>query len=450
MAFKWSSLPAELHLAVLDHLDVDDVVPLSTVSKASRALTMPRIFQAVAIRSFHGLQAFLTNVPHSYGRFIRQLDVCTQGAILPFGNDTEPLASTSKSTSSPRTDALIELLARTPQIQRLTLRVSEGLHPKIAPSFKGLDDLISLKIENCDDEENAPLSESVVTAIALAIPKLEELSLTRITRTMHPDEYASAYTSSYELFPAILDEHATPTHRLPALFSIPTLRHLAIHDTHLGDPLFSSPDLATSGTLEHLELGAYTHTSPEQNAEWHGHILERAGPRLTHLALGAGIPTLPSGALCLPHLSSARMTSSVSPMLIPSTLGSLATAQVQAPLQLDMECEVMDFEDVVDELAMFMEDAPEACTFADVRVHIVESEGSFPDDGPMGAVTPGTRELDDEDTRRLRDLEDACERVGTRVRVLGATTSLGVVPTAPSRVARVTTGDLVVDKSALI
>ena len=285
-----------------------------------------------------------------------------------------------------------------------------------------------------------------MTAIALAIPRLEELTLTRITRSMHPDDYPAATTSSYELFPAILDVNATSSHRLPALLSIPTLRHLAIHDTHLGDPLFSRPELAACGNLQHLELGAYTHASPEQNAEWHGHILERAGPHLTRISLGAGIPPLPSGAIHLPHLVSVRITSSVSPMLIPSTLGSLVQAQAQAPLQLDLECEAMDFEDVVDELAMYMDEAPQdGCTFADVRVNIVESEMSFPDDAPISTVTPGTRELGDENTRRLRGLEDACERAGARVTVFGASTSCGVVPTAPSRVPEAVSDESVVD-----
>ncbi|KZV76691.1 hypothetical protein PENSPDRAFT_646138 [Peniophora sp. CONT] len=450
MSFNWTELPAELHLAVLDHLDVESLLPFSTVSKDSRSLAVPRIFRTVTIRSFDGLQAFLSTVPVSYGRFIHELDVCTTGSILPCQNTTEPLASSSGSgaAGSPRTDALIDLLSRTPRLQRLTLRLSEGLHPKIAPSFETLDDLISLKIENCDDEEKAPLSESTVTAVALAVPKLEELSLTRITRTMHPDEYASSYTSSYDLFPAILDEQATSTHRLPALLTIPTLRHLAIHDTHLGDPLFTSPDLTTTSKLEHLELGAYTHASPEQNAEWHGHLLERAGPHLTHLTLGAGIPPLPTGALHLPKLFSARLTSSVSPLLIPSTLGSLA--QASAPLQihtLDMECLAIDFEDVVDELAMYMDSAPEeGCTFVDVRVHIAECEES--DEVPMDVDVP--RELDDENSRRLRGLEDACVRAGARVTVVGATASLGVVPTAPSRPIEVATDEFVVVKLASI
>ena len=115
------------------------------------------LLQTVAIPSFRELQAFLSIVPHSYGRFIQELDVCTQGSIQPSSNNTDVVASTSGSMSSPRTDGLMGLLSRTPRLQRLTLRLHEGLHPKIAPSFRELDELISLKIENCDNEEKAPL-----------------------------------------------------------------------------------------------------------------------------------------------------------------------------------------------------------------------------------------------------------------------------------------------------
>jgi len=140
---------------------------------------------------------------------------------------------------------------------------------------------------------------------------------------------------------------------LPSLFTIPSLRHLAIHNTALGDPLFASADLPVRCQLETLELGAFESASPAENARWSGHIMRRVGPQLRSVVLSSGIigATEP---LSLPHLERVRLTPLFSPSQLPSTLRMLATAS-RSLRHINVECLADDLEDVCEELSECVE-----------------------------------------------------------------------------------------------
>ncbi|KAI0065280.1 hypothetical protein BV25DRAFT_1822433 [Artomyces pyxidatus] len=339
---SWQSLPTEIHLAIVRLLDVHPLSALSQTDKHTHALCTPYIFQSVTAPSFGALQAFFNHVPPAYGTHIRALDISTKYPTNPADSTLEP--------GTPRTDALVRLLRTTPRLERLVLRLSGGLAPHIVAAFPALTRLTHLEILNAEDEDVAPLSERTIVAIALALPNLSSLSLTRITRSLSSAQDISPcipvplVKNDTADFPA--DE--PPVLSLPTLFTIPTLRHLAIRDTHLGDRRFNPTLLSATAPLESLEIGAYDGVAPAENASWTGRLMECAGPALTHAVLSAALPVTPT--LSFPALKSIRMTPLMPPAGIPDTLAALAEAG--APLaRVEVECLVDDVEDVCEEIA---------------------------------------------------------------------------------------------------
>jgi len=87
----------------------------------------------------------------SYGIFVRKLDVSTRFA------PPSPESPSSAVPQTPRTDALVRLLAAVPRLERLSLHLSGGLAPHVIPAFAHLTELRELEMENCDDEIDVPL-----------------------------------------------------------------------------------------------------------------------------------------------------------------------------------------------------------------------------------------------------------------------------------------------------
>ncbi|KAI0053193.1 hypothetical protein FA95DRAFT_1552686 [Auriscalpium vulgare] len=324
---SWNALPSEMRLAIVDLLEHDALAALSLASRANHTLCLPALFHTVSAPSFAALQAFLHHVPPAYGAYIHHLDICTR-FLSP-----SPVVVPPSSPGTPRSDAVVRLLERAPRLERLHLRLAGGLAPHALAAFPALTRLSDLSIENCDEEDSAPLSERTVVAIALSLPSLRRLSLTRITRSLCPGVPAA--------FPSIPTDPANLI--LPSLLTIPSLRHLAIKDTHLGDPRFAS-ELPTA-PLESLELGAYDCLSPTENAANAARILSRVGPSLCRLVLSSALPAS-TAPFVFPALTSVRLTPLVSPSNIPDTLRSL-----RAPMKIiHLQTLPDDLEDVCEAL----------------------------------------------------------------------------------------------------
>jgi hypothetical protein len=217
----------------------------------------------------------------------------------------------------------------------------------------------------------------------------------------------------------------TTTATLPNLFSIPSLRHLAIHNTFLGNPLFASADLAVRCQLDSLEIGAFENASPTENARWGTHILQRAGSHLRSLVLSSGIvsTTAPERRLSLPSLERVRLTPIFSPSHLPSTLRTLAAAtgaNAGCLRHIHVECLTVDLEDVCEELSECVEHVNGGPYNLKLRV--------FPAlGGDVLAELPVTSDgavpvhsLDENAQDALSRLEDAFTSAGTPISILGS------------------------------
>jgi hypothetical protein len=203
---------------------------------------------------------------------------------------------------------------------------------------------------------------------------------------------------------------------LPNLLSIPSLRHLAIHNTFLGNPLFGSADLAVRCQLESLEIGAFENASPTENARWGTQILQRAGSQLRSVVLSSGIvSTAERLSLSLPSLERVRLTPIFSPSHLPSTLRTLAAAASAGGClrHIHVECLTVDLEDVCEELSECVEHVNGGPYNLKLRV--------FP--ALEAPVTSGVRpvhSLDENAQDALSRLEDAFTSVGAPISIMGS------------------------------
>ncbi|KAI0305121.1 hypothetical protein B0F90DRAFT_1701472 [Multifurca ochricompacta] len=294
----WLTLPVEIQLTITQLLDINALHSLSLVSHHNYTLCLPALYNSVTLSSLAKLQCFLDHVSVHQASHIRTLHITTTG---PF-DLLDPL--TQQATCS---DALRRLISITPRLTTLSLHLSTELSPSAISSFSTLDQLSDLSIEPCQEDaiHSSSLTERTVMAIALALPNLKSLSISRITRALpcHSDPRHSPPSTTPTDTSSLLaggNLHPAPP-ILPSLFSIPTLTHLAIHNTFLGDPLFASADLAIRSNLDTLEIGAFENAAPAENARWATHILQRAGSNLRGLVLSSGI-LLPTENLSLPAL----------------------------------------------------------------------------------------------------------------------------------------------------
>lgn len=182
-------------------------------------------------------------------------------------------------------------------------------------------------------------SERLAVSLAFSLPRLEDLTLVRITRSaLHAQELA------FSTVPVVTgddDDAQIPPHprlgrdlRLPQLLRLPYLRRLKISDTHLGDPLWGA--LGTPECpLEVLKLGSCAFVSPEKNEEHTARILASVPTSIEDFslssALGVKAAPPPSGVsgkdgaapnlpLALPHLRTLHLTPLVPTSSLTSTL----------------------------------------------------------------------------------------------------------------------------------
>jgi hypothetical protein len=263
-------------------------------------------------------------------------------------------------------------------------------------------------------------SERTVVGIALALPNLKSLSITRIARAL-PCPADTWHRPSCDSTPlkgtridgsgSLVSAQAT----LPRLLSIPTLRHLAIHNTPLGDPLFSSADLDVRCQLETIEIGAYENATPTENARWATHILLRVGSHLRSAVLSSGV-LCPAERLSLPTLERVRLTPLFSPSQLPSTLRVLASASGSLR-HIHVECLTVDLEDVCEELSECVEHVNGGPYNLKLRV-FPSLEGDVLVEHPVTSDCVPVASLDKNAQDALSRLESAFSSAGTPISIL--------------------------------
>ena len=262
--------------------------------------------------------------------------------------------------------------------------------------------------------------------IAVALPNLKSLSISRIARALprpidtwhsssrHPSSPNDTRTCTTDGSGDIRAPPAT----LPGLLSIPTLRHLSIHNTPLGDPLFASTDLDVRCQLETIEIGAFESASPTENARWATHILLRTGSHLRSAALGSGV-LCTAGRLSLPALERVRLTPLFSPCHLPSTLRVLATASGSLR-HIHVECLTVDLEDVCDELSECVEHVNGGPYNLKLRVFPALEDDVLLADRPVSSDCVPVASLDKTAQDALSRLESAFSSAGTPISIVGS------------------------------
>ncbi|KAH9057941.1 hypothetical protein EDB83DRAFT_2315925 [Lactarius deliciosus] len=355
---QWFSLPVEIQLTITQLLDNNALRSLSEVSHYNRILCLPAVYNSTMCP----ISAHSTSAP-------------------PALSSTAPVV-----TQATCSDALRRILFLAPRLRSLSLRLSTELSPLAISSFSILDQLTDLSIQPCRD------------AIHTSLPHRHSPSIAADKPTVPTDGTRSS---------------VPPT--LPSLFTIHSLRHLAIHNTALGDPLFASTDMAVRCQLETLELGAFESASPAENASWSSHILRRVGPQLRSVVLSAGIVGA-TEPLSLPILERVRLTPLFSPSQLPSTLRMLATAS-RALRHINVECLADDLEDVCEELSECVEHVNGGPYNLKLRV-LPALEGDV-----LITESPVTSEcvppLDENAQEALSRLESAFTSAGTPISIMG-------------------------------
>ena len=216
------------------------------------------------------------------------------------------------------------------------------------------------------------------------------------------------------------------TATLPNLLSIPSLRHLAIHNTFLGNPLFASADLPVRCQLDSLEIGAFENASPTENARWGTHILQRAGSHLRSVVLSSGIVSSSTAerpfSLSLPSLERVRLTPIFSPSHLPSTLRTLAAAASAGGClrHIHVECLTVDLEDVCEELSECVEHVNGGPYNLKLRV-LPALEGDVLAEHPVTSDGVPVHSLLDENAQdALSRLENAFTSAGAPISILGS------------------------------
>ena len=262
-----------------------------------------------------------------------------------------------------------------------------------------------------------------MVGIALAIPNLKSISISRIARAL-PCPIGTWHSSPYHTHPPS-DTRSCKTEldgspclaasSLPSLLSIPSLRHLAIHNTFLGNPLFASADLAVRCQLESIEIGAFENASPTENARWGTHILQRVGSHLRSAVLSSGT-VASADRLSLPVLERVRFTPIFSPSHLPSTLRMLAAAS-GCLRHIHVECLTVDLEDVCEELSECVEHVNGGPYNLKLRV-FPALEGDVLAEHPV--TSDCVHSLDKNAQDALSRLEDAFSSAGTPISIMGS------------------------------
>lgn len=224
------------------------------------------------------------------------------------------------------------------------------------------------------------------------------------------------------------DSPCQATATLPNLLSIPSLRHLAIHNTFLGNPLFASADLPVRCQLESLEIGAFDNASPTENARWGTQILQRcAGSHLRSVVLSSGIVSTAEQQrrLSLPSLERVRLTPIFSPSHLPSTLRTLAAATASGGClrHIHVECLAVDLEDVCEELSECVEHVNGGPYNLKLRVFPALEGDVLSERHPVTSdwrQSVPVHSLDENAQDALSRLEDAFTSAGSPISIMGS------------------------------
>ncbi|KAG2003659.1 hypothetical protein CC2G_004248 [Coprinopsis cinerea AmutBmut pab1-1] len=272
---SWDSLPNEIKLAIAGSLAGQDLESLSKVDQRTYQVCVPAKFRVVKLATFQAFERFLETVPPSYFTNIEELNLSAED---------EPNAPNIPLRT--RTEAFISLLAATPRLTTLTLRLKGSLDESIIAPFPHLKNLRKVTISNTGDEREAPLSERLVVSLAASLPQLEELYLENISRSK---VHANDLEGNPDI-PVVYGDELIPDHpllgselALPSLLRIPTLRKLSIRDTHLGDERWITTPVACR--LEVLDLGSYVYTDEDFNSSCTQRIMAAVGPSVDEFSL---------------------------------------------------------------------------------------------------------------------------------------------------------------------
>ncbi|KAF9254991.1 hypothetical protein L218DRAFT_912819 [Marasmius fiardii PR-910] len=339
---SWSSLPAEMKLAVTETLNGGDIRALSLVDRSTYQACLPLMFKDVKIDGQSALTKFLQNVPHNYLRYIRTLHLNTE----------------SQKPMSCRliTEQVNSLLSACNCLEDLTLRLAGSLHYTLLSCFRLLSNLQSLTICNTAMEDIGPLSERFVVFIAASVPNLQRLTLDRISRSK---SHASEMTGTFSYVPLVTNDTDIPSHPtlgsdlyLPSLLRIPTLRELTIRETHLGDPRWASVPVACR--LEVLDLGSCYHENEDYNRICIERIMAAVGRTVDEFSLETSVSDAVFAKPSVTPMQNLRKLH-ISPFFpvdnVVDTMSNLAGSPIE---RLSMQCFEDDVVDVCTALEEFL------------------------------------------------------------------------------------------------
>jgi hypothetical protein len=271
-------------------------------------------------------------------------------------------------------------------------------------------------------------SERLVVSIALEIPRLQELTLDRVTRSQVHAPDLLGTTIPIVIGDSDIEDHpiAGSALSLPSLLQISTLQKLCIRDTHLGDRRWESAICPASLSL--LDLGSCCHISPQAGSTHVGAIVRnvgRASP-INRLAIASGLePTeFQHSTSPLKDLRHLELTSFFPIDRLVDTLTTLAGSPIET---IGAQCFIDDVEDLCESLETFLNERVERGLnqfhqqLKKLFITLVPLEG---DEETVGLSSAQLYEmLEDGQRDAIKMLEDFCGDLGLECGVFGINAS---------------------------
>ncbi|KAI0080248.1 hypothetical protein K474DRAFT_1590296 [Panus rudis PR-1116 ss-1] len=404
-SLPWHSLPTEMKFSILDHLDISEVRAFATLSKESYTLSIPSIWRNVEIKSYEALQAYLGSVPAQYGRYTRQLTLCTKSV------DDGPYSRAIDARAA--TQSVIALLVQCPQVEHLSLNLYGSLTPDVIPVFPTLRELTDLKIANAADEAHLPLNERLVVSIAASVANVRRLSLDRIARSVI---HAPELIGVCPFVPVADSDDDIPAHpllgtelSLPSLLRLPTLKSLRIRDTHLGDANWA--DVPVHCALEFLDLGSCYFESQDFNRICTERIVANVGHSVGEFSLntaitGESIHFAKPQETPLKHLRKIHLTPLFPVDNVVDTLTTLSGSPVE---ELSVRCYEDDVADVCAALEDFLNlrvERGDAALYQHLKEIVVDAVHDVDDDASNEARARVADALPEEQATALKRFQD--------------------------------------------
>jgi hypothetical protein len=188
------------------------------------------------------------------------------------------------------------------------------------------------------------------------VPSLEHLSLDRISRSkLHAPELEGVYP----YIPLVFGDEDIPSHSklgselsLPSLLRIPTLRKLAIRDTHLGDNRWATTPVACR--LEVLDVGSCYHENEDFNRICTERIMAAVGQTVDEFSLTTSVSDTVFAKPSVTPLQCLRKLH-ITPFFpvdsVVDTMSNLAGSPIES---LSMQCYEDDVVDVCSALEDFL------------------------------------------------------------------------------------------------